>query len=168
MEPGNLPGHFVDVCGGQFAIGLQRAEQLALRELAHFQGVFDNRAVTRDLRRFGTAGDRQHFQIQIIGQALVQTQLFAAEVPARFKAGEIEKAEVDRLFQLIGIGTGEQDPGDMGLDDLESVYGMRVEGRVLQGGDQGLAHRRSFRVGENSRASLWPLTGLTQTSGGSC
>ena len=34
----------------------------------------------------------------------------------------------------------------MGFDDLESVYRMRVEGRVLQGSDQGLAHGRSFRV----------------------
>ncbi|MNR33429.1 hypothetical protein D3C85_1511020 [compost metagenome] len=42
----------------------------------------------------------------------------------------------------------------MGLDDLEPVYRMRVEGRVLQGGDQGLAHRRSFRVWGKFKAAI--------------
>jgi hypothetical protein len=35
-------GHFVDVRGSQLAIGLQRAQQLALRELKHFQRVLDH------------------------------------------------------------------------------------------------------------------------------
>ena len=35
MEVCNLLGHFIDVRCRQFAIGLQGAEQLALRELAH-------------------------------------------------------------------------------------------------------------------------------------
>src|SRR5689334_5212788 len=81
-----------------------------------------------------------------MGQALVQAQLFAAKMLASFETGEIEEAEIHRLLHFISIGTGEYHPGNMGLDDLEPFYGMRVEGRVLQGSDQGLAHRRSFRV----------------------
>jgi hypothetical protein len=36
----------------------------------------------------------------------------------------------------------------MGLDDLECLDRMRVEGRVLQGGDQGLAHGESLGIGK--------------------
>ncbi|MNI76873.1 hypothetical protein D3C73_1331280 [compost metagenome] len=134
--------------GGQFAIGLQGAEQAVLRELTHLQYIFDGWAFTAQLRSLGAAGDGQHFEVQIVGQTLVQAQFFSAKVSASLKAGEVEKTEIDRLLHFIGVGAGKQYPGNMGLDDLESLYWMRVEGRVLQGSDQGLAHRRSFRVGE--------------------
>jgi len=42
----------------------------------------------------------------------------------------------------------------MGFDDLEPVYRMRVEGWVLQSGDQGLAHRRSFKDWEKFKAAI--------------
>ncbi|MCY1178566.1 hypothetical protein D9M73_189220 [compost metagenome] len=119
-----------------------------MRELAHLQYIFDGRAFAAQLRSLDAAGDGQHFEVQIVGQALVQAQFFSAKVFASLKAGEVEKTEIDRFLHFIGIGAGEQYPGNMGLDDLESLYWMRVEGRVLQGSDQGLAHRRSFRVWE--------------------
>ncbi len=122
----DLFGHLVDVRAGQLTVGLQGAEQLALRELAHFQRVFDNRAVTAQLRRFGRAGDRQHFKIQIFGQALVQAQLFVAEMPAIFQFGEVQEAEVHRFLQFISVRAGQYDPGNMGLDDLERFHRMGV------------------------------------------
>ncbi|MNJ56898.1 hypothetical protein D3C77_524620 [compost metagenome] len=97
------------------------------------------------MRRFGAAADRQHLQVQVWRQALVQAQLFMAEVLPCFQAGEVEKAEVHRLLDLVGERAGEQNPGDMRLDDLEAIHRMRVEGGVLQGGDQGLAHGQSLR-----------------------
>ncbi|MNL57867.1 hypothetical protein D3C87_1814580 [compost metagenome] len=124
----------------QFAIGLQGAQQLALRELAHFQDIFDGRAIAANRRGFGAAGNRQYLKVKAVGQALVQAQFFLAKVFARRQFAEVEEAEVDRLLDLVRIGAGEQHPGDMRLDYLESVYGMWVEGRVLQGGNQGLAH----------------------------
>ncbi|MNR05377.1 hypothetical protein D3C85_1214070 [compost metagenome] len=168
VEAGNLAGHLVDVRSGQFAVGLQGAEQLALRELAHLQGVIEHRAGATQLWRLDAPGDRQYFQVQVAGQALVQAQLFAAEVLACIQCGEVEKAEIDRFLHFIGIGAGEQHPGDVRLDDLESIHRMRIKGRVLQGSYQGLAHGRSFRVWGNSRPPLWPQVGPTQTSRGSC
>ncbi|MCY1399108.1 hypothetical protein D9M71_141570 [compost metagenome] len=117
-----------------------------MRELAHLQQIFDGWPFAAQLRSFGAAGDGQHFQVQIVGQALVQAQLFSAKMLASLKAGKVEKTEVDWFLHFISEGAGENDPGDMGFDDLESFYRVRVEGRVLQGSDQGLAHRRSFRV----------------------
>ena len=49
MEVRDLLGHFVDMRASQFAVGLQGAEQLALRELTHFQHVFDSRAAAAEL-----------------------------------------------------------------------------------------------------------------------
>ena len=100
VEAGDLLSHLVDVRGGQFAIGLQRAEQTVLRKLAHFQGVLDGRAFAAQLRCFGAAGDRQHFEIQILGQALVQAQLFSAEMLASLEAGEVEEAEIHSASSL--------------------------------------------------------------------
>ena len=140
MEAGDLLGHFVDMAGIQFAIGLQCAQQLALRELAHFQRVFNGRAFTTECWYVGAAGDRQHVQVQAFGQALVETQLFIAEVFAATEFGEVKKAEVDRFLQFIGIRPGKDDPGDMRLDNLKSFDFMGIEVRVLQGGNQVLAH----------------------------
>ncbi|MNH05317.1 hypothetical protein D3C79_646370 [compost metagenome] len=145
VELGNLPRHLVDVAGIELAIGLQGVEHLALGELAHLQHVFDRFAFATDLRRFGATGDRQDVQVQAFGQALVQTQLFVAEMPALIQAGEVEKAEVHRLLDLVGVLAGEQDPGDMRLDELEPIHGVRVQGWVLQRSDKGLAHGKSFR-----------------------
>ena len=126
VEMGNLLGHFVDVRSGQFAIGLQRAQQLALRELAHFQHVLDSRAFAAELRRVGAAGDRQYVQVQAFGQALVEAQLFIAEEFAATEFGEIKKAEVNRFFDLVGVRAGEDHPGNVGLDNLKPVDFMRV------------------------------------------
>ncbi|MDN5596826.1 MAG: hypothetical protein L0G75_08235, partial [Pseudomonas sp.] len=44
------------------------------------------------------------------------------------------------------------------------VNRMRVQGRVLQGSDQGLAHGRSFKVGGKSWGALWLLMPVVQTA----
>ncbi|MNH06508.1 hypothetical protein D3C79_658780 [compost metagenome] len=155
VELGNLPGHLVDVLGGQFAVGLQGAEHLILWKLAHFQGVLDCLAVATQLRRFHATGDRQDVQVQAIGQALVQAQLFITEVFAAGQFGEIEEAEVHRLLDLVGILAGQQHPGNMRLDELKRLHRVREQGGVLQRGDQGLAHGRSFWVLVISSGPLW-------------
>ncbi|MCY1178814.1 hypothetical protein D9M73_191850 [compost metagenome] len=155
VEAGDLLGHLVDVRGGQFAVGLQGAEHLPLGELAHLQRVFDRLAFATQLRCFGAAGDRQHFQIQAVGQALVQAQLFGAEVRALRQLGEVEEAKVHRLLDFVGIFTGEQHPGDMRLDNLKRRHWVREQGGVLQGCNQGLAHGRSFWVLVISSGPLW-------------
>lgn len=157
VEAGNLRGQGVDMGAGQLATGLHGIEQLALGELAHLQGVFQYRATAVELRRRAAAGDRQDLQVQAIGQTLVQAQLFGTEVAACRQLGEVEKAKVDRLFDLVGKGAGEQDPGNMGLDDVEAIYRVRVQGRVLQGGDQCLAHGQSLRFSHSGgrHYGLW-------------
>ena len=97
MEVGDLLSHFIDMGSVQFAISLQRAQQLALRELTHFQHVFDSRAFAAQHGSIGSAGDGQH-EIQAFGQTLVKTQFFITEVLATTELGEIKEAEVDRFL----------------------------------------------------------------------
>ncbi|MNJ62024.1 hypothetical protein D3C77_578430 [compost metagenome] len=115
-----------------------------MRELAHLQRIFDRRARAIQLRRLLATGDRQYLQVQAGGHALVQAQFFFAEVLACRQRGEVEKAEVHRLLDLVGELAGENDPGDVCFDDPQVVDRMRIEGRILQGGDQCLAHGLSL------------------------
>src|SRR3990167_5531277 len=126
MELGDLFGQGVDMRFAQLAACLHFGEQLILRKLAHFQGVLDDRAITAQLRGFGATADRQNCQVQALSEALVEAQLFLAEVFARGQFGEVEEAEIHRFLDLVGIGTGQHYPGDMRLDDLESLYRMGV------------------------------------------
>jgi hypothetical protein len=144
VEIGNLPRQRIHVLLGQLTIGLQGAQQVAAFELAHLQGILDGCAFAAQSRRFRAAGDRQNLQIQVGCEALVQSQLLGAEVGAGGQFGEVQKTEIHRFLDLVSVRPGQYHPGDMRLDDLEPFHRMRVQGRVLQGGDQGLAHRRSF------------------------
>ena len=48
----------------------------------------------------------------------------------------IEKAEVDCLLDLVDVLSGQYDPGDVCLDQLQAGYRMVVQLRILQGLDQ--------------------------------
>jgi hypothetical protein len=97
---------------------------------------------------------------------------------ARGDIGKVEEAEVHRLLDLVGVRAGEDYPGYMGLDDTKTLGGVRVQGRILQGGDQCLAHGHSLlkflnggvrvhceavHTVEKSQA-LWPLCVALQTA----
>ncbi len=144
VEAGDLGGQGIDVRLGQFAALLHFAEQLALGEFAHAQGVFDHRTAAIQLGSAFAAGDGHHVPVEIAGQALIEAQLLTAEVTAGLQVGEVEETEVHRLLDLVGDLAGQHDPGNMGFDHPERRGGMGIERRVLQGGNQELAHGRSL------------------------
>ena len=156
VEARDQVGQGVDVLAAQFATGLQFRQQLALRELAHLQGVLDDRGVVTEAWGLFAAADGQDLAVQRGRQALVEAQLFVAEVLAAGQVGEIEKAEVDRFLDLVGVGAGEQNPGNVGFDDLKTLHGVGVEGRILQGGDQSLAHG-AVLTSRQEKSPLWRL-----------
>ncbi len=145
MKTGNLVCQLVDVPSRQLTVGLQCAQQAILRELFHLERVFDGFAIATQLRRVRCTGDRQNLEVEVFGQTLIQAQLFLAEMLAQSQGGEIQKAEVHRFFEFVGIRTRQQHPGNVRFDDLETLHRMGEEGRVLQGSNQRLAHGRSFR-----------------------
>src|SRR5690606_40379351 len=87
---------------------LQFGQQLVLRELAHLQGIFDDRRVFAEAGRLQAAADGYDLTIQRRGKALVEAQLLLAEVLAAGQFGKVEEAEVHRLLDLVGVGASEQ------------------------------------------------------------
>ena len=144
VELGDLLGEGVDVIVRQLTPGLYLCHQLRLWKLAHLQQVFDRLAIPADLRLLDAAGDRQDLEIQFWRHALVQAQLFLAVMFASREVGEIEEAEINRFLHLVGVRSGKDDPGNMGLDDFEAVDRVRVQGRILQCSNQCLAHGHSL------------------------
>ena len=119
-------------------------EQRVLREPAHLHRILDRgrRAEARILRR---AADRNDLQVQRRRRAPVQPQFFLAKALARFERGEVEEPEIDGLLELVGVLAREQHPGDVGLDQLDTLGRMRIAVRVEERRDQGTRRHRRRR-----------------------
>src|SRR5204862_2356522 len=72
-------------------------------------------------------------QIHVGAEAAVEAHLVGAGGGAEGEGGEVEEAEVHRLLQLVGVRTGQHDPGDVGLVQPEAVRRVRVSFRPEQG-----------------------------------
>src|SRR5690606_8887009 len=101
---------------------------------------FDGRAVAIETGRVLAAADGNDIQVEVRSQTPVQAQLFGAEMRALLEGGEIEETEIDRFLDLVDEVAGEKHPGDMGFHQRETGNRMVVQGWVLQGGQQCLAH----------------------------
>ena len=119
MKTRRLSGQAGEQVGAEGPVLLAHVEQLALVELAHADGVFKRLTFATDYRLVGGAGDWHHIQIQVRGQAGVQTQFLLAEMLAASQGGEIEKPEIHGLLDLIGVVAGEDHLRDVGLKNLK-------------------------------------------------
>ncbi len=82
-------GQLVDLRVAQLAPRLHRAEQVALRELLHADGVLDGRDVGVQHRGLGAAADGDHIEVEVLGQALVEAHFLFAEMLAGLERGEV-------------------------------------------------------------------------------
>lgn len=117
----------------QCVVCQQRVDALLLIELAHFYRIFDDLAGAVEARLRRRAADRHHVEIELRREALIETQLFVAEVAALFQRGKIQKAKTHRLFDFVRDLAREQNPGDMRFEHAESTHRVRIKLRVLQG-----------------------------------
>jgi hypothetical protein len=97
-----------------------------LIELAHLQCVLERRPFAADPRMGDFSRDRQHREIEIGREPTVEAQLFLAIESPLLQRGEIQKAEIERLLQLVGVRAGQQYIGDVRLQVLDFIDGMRV------------------------------------------
>ncbi len=139
MEVSNDSGHGIDVRGFQAMFACTGAEQAVLGEFTHLDGIFDGRSVTSKARLCPAAPDGDHFQVKFRRESPVQAQFLGAKMFSPGKRREIHEAEIDRLFDLVGVIPGKNHPGDMRFDDREVLDGMGVERRILQRPDQFIA-----------------------------
>ncbi len=115
-----------DVIDRQFS-GSQHSVKLPpLRETSHFDCVVDFRLpVQFRTVRFSAYPD--DFEVKLRGEALVQAQFLLAKILTFFRSGKIEKAEIDRFFQLVSKISGQEDPGDMGFDQFDLSHRMVIK-----------------------------------------
>jgi hypothetical protein len=76
--------------------------------------------------------DRHHAKIELGSESAIEPNLFITRATALLQRREIEKAEVERFFQFVGIWPGEQNIGNMGLDVIDMIHRVRVAGGVKE------------------------------------
>jgi hypothetical protein len=146
MEVGDMLGQ----AGHELGRHRLAVEQGRLGKAAHPHAIFQDRPSAGDARRLERAIDRDHIQIELRRQTAVEPQLFLAIEAAPLQGREIQKAEIERLLELVGIVPGQQHMRDMGLDMLDAIDCVRIGPRVPQCIDQNrqivLTHRPTPRT----------------------
>jgi len=129
----------------------QPVEALLGVEAAHLYRVVERLACAGERGRGGRTGDRHDLEVELWRGAAIERELELAKALACCQRGEIEKAEVDRLFQLVGGVTGEQDARDVRLNQPQ------LGSRVCAG--QGLAQAVDERRVRVLRHCVAPCSG---------
>ncbi len=146
-QSGVHPGHILAELSPhreRDALGSIR-EQRIIGKLAHAHRVFQHLPDSSHARARIRGADGHHIDIELRREAAVDAQLLFTEVAAFGQRGEIEKTEIHRLLDLVGIGTGQNDPGNMSLNEPRSRYRMRVGRRPEQRRDQRVGCRERHR-----------------------
>ena len=136
MESGHYIGDLIGVCAGQLAAVEHALEHPGLVELSHSDRVLDGLSITADARVCGLPGDGNNIQVQLGREAPVQPQLLLAAEAALLERREIQKAEIQRLLELIRVLAGQEHVRDVGLDMFDLARRMGIANRVQQRADQ--------------------------------
>jgi len=78
---------------------------------------------------------RYNPKIDVPGQAAVQPEFFQAIQMASFQGAEVKEIQPHRLFQLIDKTIGQENPGHVGLNGLDTGRMFRVGRRSTKKGD---------------------------------
>src|SRR5206468_9457576 len=104
------------------------AQQGFLGELHHFDGILNGYAPVVKTRALWRAINSYHVEIQLWCQAAIQAEFFLAEEVPFGERREINKAQIDGLFNLVGVWASQHDPRDMGLQNRDLGSRMLVHG----------------------------------------
>ncbi len=94
----------------------QPAGQRVLGKFAHLHRVFERGSRAADDRRVDGAGDRHDLEVELRRESSIETQLLVAEESPRRERREIEEAEIDRLLDLVRVGSGQQHERNVRLE----------------------------------------------------
>ena len=136
VEIGHQACHRIDVRRLKPSLLQQDVELLIGRKLFHLHGVFNRRTAAAQHRLLLATGNGNHCQVIVGGQPTIQTQLLFTVVATPFQRGKIQKAEINRFLDLVGILSGQDHPGDVGFDQPYIMNRMAVDGRIQQSGNQ--------------------------------
>ena len=135
VEIGEFGGDGIDDGGITLPLGQEPTEHPLHGEFLHPDGVLDNPPVPVECEpASGLFGYGLDAEVGLRGQPPVQAELlFTVEFPF-FQGREVEKAEIDGLLHLVHFVSGDEDEGDMGLDDINLCRLMGVEFRPAHSG----------------------------------
>jgi hypothetical protein len=97
-------------------------------QAAHVDGVVDDGAFAIDGDDAVALSYRGDAEVGVGAEAGVEDDLAAAVVSSLRESREVQEAEVHGLFDLVDMVAGEEDVGDMGLEEVDAVYGMGIGG----------------------------------------
>jgi hypothetical protein len=80
--------------------------------------------------------DGDDSQVHPGGEAAVEAHLLQAIVPAPFQGREIEKAQVQGLFDLVGVWAREEHGGDVGVADFDRAHRVGIGLRAGEGWEE--------------------------------
>ena len=72
------------------------------------------------------SGDLDHAEIHVRAEASIEAQLFLAVGAAALDGREVQKPQIDRLLELVGVRTRQDDPGAMRFVQPQ-VVSRRIE-----------------------------------------
>ena len=101
-----------------------------VRNPFHLDRVLDYPACSFDAIAVPNPRNRRHPEVNIRGEAPVQTHLFLAKIQPLFNGREIQESEVNRLFYLVRVFIGEEYIRDVSLKERNLATAFRVRGRL--------------------------------------
>jgi hypothetical protein len=100
-------------------------------------GVVDDGAFAIDGNGTASLPYLGHAEVGIGAEAGVEDDLLTAVGSSLPRSGEVQEAEVHGLFDLVDVVAGEEDVGDVGLDELYVADWVRIGLGREEGGDVG-------------------------------
>ena len=111
----------------------ETVQHAIVRQPAHDDGDLAHGPLSADTHAVDTA-ELHDTEIHVVREATIQADLFLAEEATALEGGEVQKAEVQRLLHLVDAVAGEEDPGNVRLDQLDSFDGMRIRAGIQESG----------------------------------
>jgi len=121
-------------------------------QVPHPDGVFDDRPlmVVRRVDPEPVVGldDRNDPLVGVLTEARVEANLFLTVLMALFQRREVEKAQLDGLFDLVDEGRHESHQRDVSFLKRHRVRLVRIRGGILEGVTKcvGRGHQRLWLV----------------------
>ena len=134
VELGQAPRQGAHHLGCDGVLLQQVAHHALFRQALHLDRVVHDRARRIDRHAALHVGDGHHVQVDAGAEAPVEPHLLLAEVASLLQGGEVQEAEVHGLLHLVDEIAGQEDVGDVGLDEVDPPHLVGVGLRREEGG----------------------------------
>jgi hypothetical protein len=136
MKASDQACQLVDALGRQPAFAQQPVEFQRAIEAPHAHRVLEHGPIAADLRLVRGAGHGHDIEVEFRREPAIQPHLLFARRAPPGERREVEKSEVEGLFQLVGIVAGEDDPRDVRLDLFDMRCRVGKTPALAQAGNQ--------------------------------